>query len=162
MFRLNLPLSWVPVLRLSPPEGCCVISLSLNVSSYFASPPYCLHFNFPYSPCTADNLWATRLYVVAFPYWAGWSAGPQSITWFVAAHYLQPHSFSRFGKENNDFMQLKGVSPGMHLLQQAVATMTAGPSTLQEASPWMNPILWIGNFPPLAQSAGIQDSLSCW
>lgn len=58
-------------------------------------------------------------------------------------------------------MQLKGVSPGMHLLQQAVGTMTADPSTLQEASLWMNPILWIGNFPPLAQSPGIQDSLSC-
>lgn len=57
-------------------------------------------------------------------------------------------------------MQLKGVSPGMHLLQQAVGIMTANPYTLQEASPWMNPVLWIGNFPPLAHSAGIQDSLS--
>lgn len=51
-------------------------------------------------------------------------------------------------------MQLKGVSPGMHLPHQAVDIMTANPSTLQEASPWMNPILWIGNFPPLAQNAG--------
>lgn len=80
----------------------------------------------------------------------------------VTEYYLQSLSLSLFGDENDDFIQLKAVSPGIYLHQQAVRIMAADPSTLQEASPWMNLLLWIGNFPSLAWKASIRDSLSCW
>lgn len=57
----------------------------------------------------------------------------------MTEYYPQPHSFSLFGDENDYFIQLKGVSPGIYLPQQAVVIMTDDPSVLQEASPWMNP-----------------------
>lgn len=40
------------------PWRCFYSSLSLNVNHYFMTPPYCLHFYFPCSPCITDNLWA--------------------------------------------------------------------------------------------------------
>lgn len=52
----------------------------------------------------------------------------------VTEYCPQPHSFSLFGAENDDFIQIKGVSPGIYLPQQAVVIMTADPSVLQEAS----------------------------
>lgn len=63
----------------------------------------------------------------------------------VTEYYPQPHSFSLCEDENDDFIQLKRVPPGIYLPQQAVGIMTADPSMLQKASPWMNPALWIGN-----------------
>lgn len=48
----------------------------------------------------------------------------------IIEYYPQPHSLSLFGDENDDFILLKGVSPGMYLPQQAGGIMTVDSSVL--------------------------------